>query len=134
MQDRSAVAETAIQGCPAPAAWRGDERFRLVPRIVGCLVLAAALLKAHQLATGPALQSSLSREWFTLLVLLELVWGAWLVSGLLPRFARLASLFCFCALAGVSYACALSGEASCGCFGSVSLSPKLTLLIDLAAL
>jgi hypothetical protein len=73
----------------------------------------------------------------TLLVLqveLELALGLWLLSGLFPKVAWLASLACFSFFSSITLYKGLTGAASCGCFGSVHVNPWITLLaIDLPA-
>lgn len=63
---------------------------------------------------------------------LEALVGAWLVSGFAPRGAALAGTGLFAALGAVSLYLGLIGQASCGCFGRVTVSPWLTLALDAA--
>lgn len=105
-------------------------------RILGCMLLAAALLKAQQLATTPTVEAGLltSRSLLFVVVQVELAWGAWLLMGLLPRYLRTVSLLGFGAMAGVSLARGVAGEATCGCFGQYSVSPWVSFSLSLTAI
>ncbi len=110
---------------------RGYDVVRIAAAL---LLLVAAGLKAHQLATEPVLGTGLlESRWFLIgLVEFELFFGLWLLSGLLPRLTRLAALACFSAFACYSLYKALSGSRSCGCFGPVQVNPWHTSTLDLA--
>ncbi len=56
--------------------------------------------------------------------------GLWLVSGYARRGAWLAGLALFTLLAGVSGYFASVGQASCGCFGQVAVSPWVSLTLN----
>ena len=107
-----------------------------VLKALGTLLIVAAALKAHQLLTEPVANTDIwsYRPVLILLVECELALGLWLLSGLLPRLAWLTALACFSFFCVVTLYKALTGAASCGCFGSVSVPPWITLLsIDLPA-
>ncbi len=103
--------------------------------VLGLWLLTAAILKIHQLATEPIVGDS----WFDQRALLicqtlaELGLGLWLLSGLLPRLAWGSALACFVVFASVTLHKALSGAASCGCFGKIEVNPWITLVLDGAA-
>ena len=133
--------------------WRAYDVLRLVMALV---LLAAAGLKAHQLATESILGSGLMESrWFLIgVVEFELLFALWLLSSLLPSpFGRgaggegsfqqggaggegfltwLTSLVLFSALACVSLYKALSGHATCGCFGTIEVNPWYALTLDAA--
>jgi len=96
------------------------------------LLLTAAGLKTHQLATEPVMETGiLESRWFLIaLVESELFVAFWLIAGLLPVWTWRASIMLFAAFACVSLGKALAGEASCGCFGRVSVSPWFTFTLD----
>jgi uncharacterized membrane protein YphA (DoxX/SURF4 family) len=100
---------------------------------VALILLVAAILKAHQLATTPSLgENLLHARWFNILVIeFELFFGIWLIFGLLPRLTWFATVGCFSVFALVSLYKAVSGETSCGCFGEVAVNPWFTMLFDL---
>jgi hypothetical protein len=114
------------------------------------ILLVAAGLKAHQLATDPfvtlaprpsslaPLPSSLapllhSRPFLIGIVEFELLLGLLLLSGILPRLTYASSVLCFGGFALVSLYKAISGYASCGCFGRVPVNPWYTFALDAAA-
>jgi|WetSurMetagenome_2_1015567.scaffolds.fasta_scaffold09763_2 hypothetical protein len=111
-----------------------DWAHSVVRRIVGLILLTAAALKVHQLATQPTLDTSLldSRAVLTAWVLAEIGLGLWLWSGLLPRAGHGAAVGCFTLFSAVTFWKAVHGEASCGCFGVVEVNPWYTLILDLA--
>ncbi len=103
--------------------------------VLGLILLAAAGLKGHQLATGPVAETDLfTSRWFLIgVVESELLLGLWLLAGPYPRRTWQLAVLCFGGFACVSLYKAVSGEASCGCFGNVAVNPWYTLLLDLAA-
>jgi hypothetical protein len=60
----------------------------------------------------------------------EIVIAMWLLSGWARRFAWAVSLAMFAAFSVVTATKYFHGEASCGCFGSVSVPPQYTFLLD----
>ncbi len=101
---------------------------------VAAILLVAAGLKAHQLATTPSLGGGvLETRWFNIFVVeFELLFGIWLVFGMLQKLTWIASVALFSIFATVSALKGISGEASCGCFGKVTINPWLTAGFDLA--
>ena len=63
----------------------------------------------------------------------ELFLGIVLLAGLWPQVTWYAAVLFFGALAGLSLYKGLSGDASCGCFGKVQVSPWYTLALDILA-
>lgn len=106
--------------------------YDVVRIILGLVLLAAAALKGHQLATEPLLEIGLfTSRWFLIgLIEFELFFGFWLLSGLFPRRTWMFSLACFTVLGGISLFRGLAGDSSCGCFGRVEVNPWWTLLLD----
>ncbi len=109
--------------------------YDVVRIALGLLLLTAAALKGHQLATEPIVETSLLTSRWVLIgvVEFELFFGLWLLAGLYPRWTWRAALLCFGGFACISLHKAVSGEASCGCFGRASVSPWYALILDLAA-
>jgi hypothetical protein len=122
-----AMSRAAVVGQVFPK--RGYDAVRIVLAIV---LLAAAGLKAHQLATEPVVGSGLlhSRPLLIAAVEFELFFGLWLLAGIWPGRTWLAALGCFILFACVAFWKALSGEASCGCFGRVPVNPWYTFVLD----
>ena len=103
---------------------------------LGLLLLIAASLKGYQLATEPSLQKGLlTSRWFLIVTVEgEVGLGLWLLSGLYRRLAWAAALICFSGFAAVTLYEALTGQASCGCFGKVEVNPWYTFALDLAVI
>ncbi len=118
---------------PAPRAGQaGPVCLRM---ILGLVLLLAAGLKAHQLATQPVVGSGFLSSRAGLIVELEceIILGVWLLSGVFAKLAWLATTASFVAFSFVTYSKAVQGEASCGCFGVVTVSPWITLVMDILA-
>ena len=115
------------------SGWSAYDAVRVV---LGLVLLIAAGLKAHQLSTEPTLETGLlNSRWFLIAVVeLELLFGLWLLAGLYPKQTRYAALIFFAALAGISLSKALSGAATCGCFGAVEVNPWYTFALNAAAI
>ncbi len=107
--------------------------FPLVRVICGIVLLAAAALKAQGLALNPFSEDSFlaSPRLQIATIEVEILLGLWLLSGLGQRAARLAALGFFAILATVSVYMVLEGQASCGCFGRIQVSPWLSFLVDI---
>jgi thiol-disulfide isomerase/thioredoxin len=108
----------------------------IVLKVLGLLLLTAAVLKGQELLTVPAANRDFWswRPFLIFQVEFELALGLWLLSGLFPRLAWLAALLCFGLFCGVTLYKGLTGAASCGCFGRVHVDPWVTLLaVDLPA-
>jgi len=108
----------------------------LVLRSLGGLLVTAALLKGHELLTLPVANTDLwsYRPFLIFQVECELALGLWVLSGLWKRLAWRVSLLCFGLFCGVTLVRALTGAASCGCFGRIHLNPWITLAaIDVPA-
>jgi hypothetical protein len=119
----------------APTATdRVHSGYDVVRILIAAVLLTAAALKGHQLATEPVLGSGLlDSRWFLIgVVEFELFFGLWLLGGLLPKATWAAALMCFGLFACVSLYKALSGHATCGCFGRVPVNPWYTTTLDLA--
>lgn len=108
---------------------------RGVPVLVGAVLLTAAALKAHQLATGYTTEdSSFTPRWFLIvLVEIELALGLLLWIGVYAKQARIAAVAAFAGFCFGALHQALSGASSCGCFGNIHINPWHTLLFDLLA-
>ncbi len=93
----------------------------------------AAGLKVRQLLDTPiqghAWLTSHSLE--AIQIQAEIVFGAFLISGIAPRLSRLLTIFVFTIFAGVSGFQAWRGAESCGCFGNVSVDPLWVFLMDI---
>ncbi len=110
--------------------------WNLVRIAVAVVLLVAAGLKTHQLATEPTLDNSiLESRWFLMAeVEGEILFGLWLLGGMLPKLTWMATIGCFGVFTCVSLYKALAGFETCGCFGSVKVNPWYTSGFDLAIL
>ena len=108
----------------------------IVLKLLGMLLLTAAVLKGWQLLTEPVANSDIwsYRPFLILTVEFEVALAIWLVSGLFKKAAWLATLTCFTFFSFITLYKGLTGADSCGCFGSVHVNPWLTLFaIDIPA-
>ncbi len=121
--------DRAARASQTRSRWRVLEP--LVRGLVGALLLAAALAKAHEGITSPAPGErwgpivQVQAEWFL---------GLWLLSGWLPRASRGCAIVLFAVFLVVTLGSAWRGETDCGCFGKLKVSPFITAGIDLLAL
>ena len=115
------------------ATTRLDQGYSLLRLVVALLLCAAAALKGYDLATGPVSEEGiLTSRWFLIgLVELELLFSLWILANVLPMLTWTAALMCFATFTCASIYKALSGDASCGCFGRVPVNPWYTAALDL---
>ncbi len=110
----------------------------IVRVLSGAVLLAAAGLKAHVLATEPTAEASLATSrWFLVLwVEVELLCGLALLCSANRRFTTALGVGCFGILAVVSALEAVAGDGNCGCFGklSVHIQARTVFLFDVGAL
>lgn len=101
----------------------------------GCaaLLLVAALLKAQLLFTDPALGVTHGWRWLQAgLVEYELLLAAWLLCGVGLHWGRRIALVTFVGFGCYAFFRGVSGEASCGCYGRVAVSPWWSFGMDAA--
>jgi len=81
-----AVANAACLGVVQALRRRFRNGFDVVRVVAALLLLVAAALKTHQLSTEPVIGTGLieSRPFLMATVEFELLFGVWLISGLLP--------------------------------------------------
>lgn len=122
--------------CGGTIVWsesvRPDPLWRQASRVAVGLVLVATVALKLQAPTAETAGFTPEVRWLGLAT--EAVVGLWLVSGFAARGGWLAGLALFTLLAGVSGYHAATGQADCGCFGRVKVSPWASLLVDLACL
>jgi hypothetical protein len=115
---------------PEPQPVRAFRSGRGLPTLVGMLLLVAAALKSHEVATGTA-----DTHWTSFaLIETELLVGIGLLSGCCSRFWRNASRALFLCFLGFALSKAFAGERSCGCFGEVPLAPWAAVVLDVLVL
>ncbi len=105
---------------------------RLIPFIVGSVLLTAALLKAHAIWSDSSFSSAISGSTLFQVVLVEaeLACGLALWFGLSPRVTRYAALLMFACFLGAALSQVFSGARSCACFGKVEFHPWLAVALD----
>lgn len=101
---------------------------------VAALLLVAAGLEVHQLATAPSVTTGiLTARWFRIAwVEFELFMGVWLLSGVYSRLSWLGAFSCFVVFSGVTLTKGLAGQDNCGCFGAVEVNPWYTFVLDVS--
>jgi len=102
--------------------------------IGGLVLLIASILKIHQLLTQPILSKGFWESWefFLIQIPLELGLAIWLLSGLFRKASWLIGLCAFFGFIFVTLQKGIIGAESCGCFGTVSVNPWITLtLVDI---
>ncbi len=104
----------------------------VVMTLAGSLLIAASILKAHEVFTVyiPSWQEKgVWESWEMMLVQIpaEFALGVWMVSGVFRKAGWLAGTASYGFFIGVTIYKVLSGAASCGCFGRVEVDPKITL-------
>jgi Protein of unknown function (DUF1573) len=110
--------------------------WRLVAALVGVLLLAAAALKTYGAFRGLVSPlGAFASPWVQFaLVQAECLLGVWLLSGWYPRGAWAATMLTFAGFAAISAYQGRIGQASCGCFGALSVKPWYTFGLDLFVL
>jgi hypothetical protein len=108
--------------------------YDVVRLTMAVVLLLAAGSKGYQLSTEPVLGTGLlGSRWFLIgVVEFELFFGLWFLAGHLPSLSWAAALICFGAFAGTSLYKGMSGYASCGCFGRLTVNPWYAAGLDLA--
>ncbi|MCY2954569.1 MAG: hypothetical protein NTU53_21785 [Planctomycetota bacterium] len=103
---------------------------------LGALLLIAAAFKAHELMSGPVPGNGLfaRRPFLIAAVEFEVLLGLCLLCGLWPKAVWGVTLLCFAAFSCITLYKLLSGQNSCGCFGRLTVNPRYTLMLDVAAL
>ncbi|HEY1601863.1 MAG TPA: MauE/DoxX family redox-associated membrane protein [Pirellulales bacterium] len=112
--------------------WTSYDTLRVV---AGVLFLTAATFKAYQLATGPLNETDiLTTRWFLIVVVeWEIAMGLALVVGLYQEPVRQIAIITFSIFIAVALYRGVTGDDSCGCFGSMPVNPWLVLAMDVVA-
>lgn len=109
---------------------------RIVRILIGLILLAAAVLKIAQMATEPTSDCIGLRCRMVPVAeaCLEMMLGLWLLGGLLPALSHMAAAVTFLMFLGIAIHQGVTGKASCGCFGNVSVPPWYTAGLDAGCL
>ena len=99
----------------------------LGPYFFGVVLIAAAILKTHELADAPSGQAgAVFTNWQTMLfVIVEFFLGLWLFMGIRPIGATRVAAVTFWAFACISGHPLLRGQQSRGCFANTTFSPGI---------
>lgn len=129
--DKRSPPKSKSPGKSQPATRRKGILILLVHFLLGLVLIVAGALKLYELAF-----ESLDESTPTLLLMgfaeVELLGGIWMAAWIDPERTRWWAAAVFLGLACSSLFQALAGRCSCGCFGSLSVSPWITLVFDLA--
>ena len=114
----------------------------IIPRLFAAAVLLfAAGMKLYQLATEPVVGTGffakgfLANRWVNLLEAdFEIAMALWLISGWARRLAWAVSLLLFATFSVITASEFFAGEASCGCFGGLTVPPLVTFFLDVTML
>lgn len=102
--------------------------YPIVSRLAGILLLVSGSLKVQELVSKPLL---VPPSWgSTALAGFELLFGAWLLIVLYPRWSRLIALACFIGFFNIALIAAIKGLPSCGCFGAIPVRPWIAVALD----
>jgi hypothetical protein len=98
--------------------------------IAGLFLIVAACFKVHQLLTSPIPEDAFLIDTWLFAVIqvpLELGLGIWLMSGLFVKGGWLIATVGYGTFVGITTWRLVTGQESCGCFGSFHVAPEVTL-------
>jgi hypothetical protein len=130
--DKRPPPKSKRQGKGQPATQRKGIPFGLVHFLLGLVLIVAGALKLYELAYESSDEST-PALFLIFLAEFELLGGIWMAAWIDPERTRWWAAAVFLGLACSSLFEALAGKCSCGCFGSLSVSPWFILVFDLAA-
>ncbi len=131
---------TAVPPPPPPVICKPPYRillgYQVVRCLLGSLLLVAALLKLNGLAADPVARMGIfsTPEFQVAVIEFELFLAVWLLWGKRPLGSWLVALATFAGFAAVSFYQGWIGQASCGCFGRLSVSPWYAFGLDVLVL
>lgn len=111
-----------------------EKANNILLKLLGLLLLAAAVMKGYQLLTEPVANKDIwtNRAFMIFTVEFEIALGIWLLSGIYKKLSWLAALLCFSMFSIITFYKGITGADSCGCFGSAQINPWVTLFaVDL---
>ncbi|MCX7429172.1 MAG: hypothetical protein NTW96_26540 [Planctomycetia bacterium] len=126
MRTQRNIAEGSSEG-----RFQYSKEFRILCIMLAGLLLFAAVAKGFDLASAGL--ERLHHPWeavILLAVVAEVFLGVWLLLGVYPILAHRVSILFFAVLAAFSAYELIVGESTCRCFGRLSTSPWMTLLLD----
>jgi Peptidase C39 family len=108
--------------------------YAVTSRFLGLILLAASVLKAHEIATSAPADFGANATVWVLSACVEGVLAMWLMTGIWPGPTRWLLIGYFTLLLDVSLFQALGGEPSCGCFGRIAVNPWATFALNSVAI
>jgi hypothetical protein len=108
--------------------------LRYIHAFLGLILIVAGTLKLYAFASEYQQEDDLATMFLAVLAEMEMIGGAWLVWGNEPERARPWVAAVFTGLWLASLYQVLTGRCSCGCLGSVVISPWFVLIFDTIAL
>lgn len=109
---------------------------KIIMTLAGLLLIVAAGLKCFQLIDTcvPSWRDNPtgfweSYEFFLIQIPLEFALGIWMVSGLFRKAAWIAGTLAYLGFIFVTIFKVVIGAESCGCFGQITVDPRITLFI-----
>jgi len=107
---------------------------KIIMTLAGLLLIIAAGLKFHEMIATcvPSWRENPTGFWesyesFLIQIPLEFALGAWLLSGLFRKAAWIAGTLAYFGFIFVTIFKIITGAESCGCFGQITMDPKITL-------
>jgi len=107
---------------------------KIVMTLAGLLLIIGSALKCQQLIATcvPSWQDNPtgfweSYEFFLIQIPLEFALGVWMVCGLFRKAAWIAGTLAYFGFVFVTLGKWITGAESCGCFGQITVDPKITL-------
>jgi hypothetical protein len=110
--------------------------YRILRHFIGAFLLVVAALKMAGSSTLPVSGLALfsSPQGHAAIIGFEILLGLWLITGSFPFLSRLAGAVTFALFGMASFYIGISGQADCGCFGSLHVSPWYAFAFDILAL
>jgi len=108
---------------------------QIVACMIGVTLLIAGMAKLdlHSRPALAATESLLPAQYLIPVASVELALAAWLFSGLQPTVSRFLSLMLFVGFAAAAIYAIFLKKASCGCLGSLQVSPWIMFIYDILA-
>lgn len=109
---------------------------QIVACLIGVTLLIAGMAKLdlHNRPAYAAAESLLPAKYLLPVALVELVLAGWLFSGIQATLSRFVSLLLFTGFATAAVYAIFLKKASCGCLGSLQVSPWIMLTYDVLAI
>ena len=105
--------------------------YFVTSNVLGIIFLLSATAKGFDYLLSPSYASPFQPLWYKVAVVeLEFAFGLWLICGLYPRQTRWVGFLVFTVFGFQNIRLWIAGETFCGCFGRLSPSPLMTIILD----